>query len=97
MNNLAWTLATSGEAGLRDGAQAVQYAKRACELTHYQETVPVGTLAAAYAEAGRFDEAIATAQRACTLAEKSGEPELLKRNQELLELYRAHQPYHEAP
>jgi Flp pilus assembly protein TadD len=96
-NNLAWTLATSGEAVLRDGAQAVQYAERACDLTHYQETVPIGTLAAAYAEAGRFDEAMATAQRACALAEKSGEPELLKRNQELLELYRARQPYHEAP
>ena len=37
------------------------------------------------------------AQKACALAEKSGEPELLKRNQELLELYRAHQPYHAAP
>jgi tetratricopeptide (TPR) repeat protein len=97
MNNLAWTLATSGEAILRDGAQAVQYAERACEQTHYQETVPMGTLAAAYAEAGRFDEAIATAQKACAMAEKSGDPDLLKRNQELLELYRAHQPYHEAP
>jgi hypothetical protein len=57
----------------------------------------MGTLAAAYAEAGRFDEAMATAQKACALAEKSGDQELLKRNQELLELYRARQPYHEIP
>ena len=72
MNNLAWTLATSEEVGLRDGAQAVKYAERACELTHYQNTLMVGTLAAAYAEAGRFDDAIATAQRACDLASESG-------------------------
>jgi len=96
MNNLAWTLATSEEARLRDGVQAVKYAERACELTHYRETIMVGTLAAAYAEAGRFDEAISTAQKACALASESGEQELLQKNQELLALYRKHQPYHEA-
>ncbi len=95
LNNLAWTLATSEAAGLRDGAQAVKFAERACDLTHYQETIMVGTLAAAYAEAGRFDDAIATAQRACALASEHGEQELLKKNQELLELYRRHQPYRE--
>jgi hypothetical protein len=56
----------------------------------------VGTLAAAYAEAGRFDEAIATGEKACALASRSGEQELLGRNQELLVLYRAHRPYHGA-
>ena len=95
MNNLAWTLASSEEAELRDGAQAVKHAERACELTHDRETMMVGTLAAAYAEAGRFDEAIATAQKACTLASESSQQELLNRNQELLELYRQHRPYHE--
>ncbi len=96
LNNLAWLLATSPDAHVRDGVQAVQYAERACELTHYGVTRLVGTLAAAYAEAGRFDDAIATAQKACALAEKSGEPDLLKKNQELLALYRNRQPYHEA-
>ncbi len=95
LNNLAWLLATSPDANIRDGVQAVKYAERACELTHHGVTVLVGTLAAAYAEAGRFDEAMAAAQKACALASASGELELLKRNQELLELYRAHQPYHE--
>ena len=96
LNNLAWQLATSTEPKARDGNQAVQLAERACELTGCRETVMVGTLAAAYAEAGRFDDAIATAQKACTLASASGQPELLKRNQQLLELYRRQQPYHEA-
>jgi tetratricopeptide (TPR) repeat protein len=96
LNNLAWTLATSTETNIRNGKRAIQLAEQACELTHYDMAPIVGTLAAAYAEAGRFDDAMATAQKACALAEKSGEPELLKRNQELLELYRARQPYHEA-
>ncbi len=95
-NNLAWFLATSPEATNRNGALAVELAKRACEQTHYQKTVTIGTLAAAYAEAGRFDDAIATAQKACKLASESGEQELLRKNMELLELYRKHQPYHEA-
>jgi len=97
LNNLAWTLATNPEAKNRNGALAVELAKRACDQTHYRETIPVSTLAAAYAEAGRFEEAIATAQKACALAAELGEPELLNENQKLLVLYRAHQPYHEAP
>jgi tetratricopeptide (TPR) repeat protein len=94
LNNLAWLLATCPDAHLRAGTQAVKQAERACELTHYTKTFYVGTLAAAYAEAGRFDDAIATAQKACALAEKSGEQNLLQRNQELLLLYQKHQPYH---
>ena len=95
LNNQAWIFATSPEAKVRNGQLAVELAKRACELTRYQKTIYVGTLAAAYAEASQFAEAIATAEKACTLAEKSGEPNLLQRNQELLSLYRQHQPYHE--
>jgi len=95
LNNLAWRLATCPDAHIRDGVQAVKYAERACELTHYRETILIGTLAAAYAEAGRFDEAISTAQKACALASQPGEQDLLRRNQELLVLYRAHKPYHE--
>ena len=96
LNNLAWLLATCPDAHIRDGVQAVKYAGRACELTSYQQTVFVGTLAAACAEAGRFDDAIAAAQKACALASAAGEQDLLEKNQKLLALYRAHQPYHEA-
>jgi tetratricopeptide (TPR) repeat protein len=96
LNNLAWLLATSQDAHIRDGVRAVKYAERACELTHYGVTLLVGTVAAAYAEAGRFDDAIAAAQKACALATAAGEQELLEKNQNLLALYRAHQPYHEA-
>jgi tetratricopeptide (TPR) repeat protein len=53
-------------------------------------------LAAAYAEAGRYDDAIATAQKACALASAAGEQGLLRKYQDLLALYLKHQPYHEA-
>jgi hypothetical protein len=95
LNNLAWTFATSPDAKVRNGKRAVELAERACTFTDFKQTIFVGTLAAAYAEAGRFDDAISTAEKACALAEKSGEQNLLQKNQELLELYRAHQPYHE--
>jgi Tfp pilus assembly protein PilF len=95
LNNLAWALATSKEAGARDGTRAVQLAGRACTLTDFKQPIFIGTLAAAYAEAGKFDDAISMAQKACALASASGDQNLLKRNQELLALYRTHQPYRE--
>jgi tetratricopeptide (TPR) repeat protein len=96
LNDLAWLLATRPEAEERDGARAVGFAERACELTQYRQTIMVGTLAAAYAEAGRFAEAVTTAERASALATKAGDQALLAKNQQLLELYRAGRAYHEA-
>jgi tetratricopeptide (TPR) repeat protein len=95
LNNLSWILATHPEAQFRNGPEAVRLAEHACELTSYRETFFVGTLAAAYAEAGQFDKAVETAQKACALASERGEPGLLQKNRELLALYQAHQPYRE--
>jgi Tfp pilus assembly protein PilF len=97
LNNLAWILATSSDATIRDGPRAVVLAERACELTQYRQTMMVGTLAAAYAEAGRFDDAITTAQNALELARQNDQKELLLKNQELDELYRKHEAYHGSP
>lgn len=96
-NNLAWSLATDPDPAKRDGARAVALAEDACRRMVQRQTVMVGTLAAAYAEAGRFEEAIATAQDACRMAEENGETNLLQRNKELLELYRQHSAYHQPP
>jgi tetratricopeptide (TPR) repeat protein len=95
LNNLAWLLATCPEASQRNGPEAVQLAFKACELTRFRRTIMVGTLAAAYAEAGRLAEAVKTAQSACALATEEGDDALLVRNQQLLDLYRAGKPYHE--
>ena len=95
MNNLAWTLATCPEAGVRDGARAVELGEHACALTHYKQTIFIGTLAAAYAESGRFDEAIDTAQQAIALAKQHGETALLQNNENLLAVFQEHKAYHE--
>jgi hypothetical protein len=96
LNDLAWLLSTAERAEDRDGARAVRFAKRACELTQYRQTIMIGTLAAAYAEAGSFKDAVATAETACTLAVANGDQALLEKNRQLLELYRASKPYHES-
>ena len=95
LNNLAWVLAASPDDELRNGAEAVRLAERACELTHHGEPLFIGTLAAAYAEAGRFPEAVATAEKAEQLATSAGLKKVAEKNQQLLELYRAGKPYHE--
>jgi tetratricopeptide (TPR) repeat protein len=92
LNNLAWLLATAKDQGLRSGDEAVRFAKRACELSRYQQAMFVGTLAAAYAEDGQFEEARVMAQKAIAVAETSGQSELVARNRELLQLYEAGKP-----
>jgi tetratricopeptide (TPR) repeat protein len=91
LNNLAWIFSTNPDANLHNGPRAMELAQQACELTKFHQTIYIGTLAAAYAAAGRFDEAIATAQQACDVAKKNGETSLRQKNQELLERYRQHQ------
>jgi len=95
LNNQAWALATSANGRNRDGVRAVQLAETACEETHYQQTIMVGTLAAAYAEAGRFEDAIGAGQKACALAASRGETNLLEWNRRLVGRYQAHEAYHE--
>jgi len=96
LNKLAWVLATSPEDELRNGAEAVRLAERACELTQYREPLFLGTLAAAYAESGRFPEAVTTAEKAEQLASSAGLKDLAEKNRQLLELYRAGKPYRES-
>jgi len=95
MNNLAWALSTAPDARYRDGAKAMQLGLRACELSSNSIPTIVGTLAAAYAEAGHFAAAIKTAERARELAVAQGEAAIARKNEELLELYRAGKSYRE--
>lgn len=90
--NVAWMLATSADARVRDGAKAVQLAESANELTRGTNPVFVVTLAAAYAETGRFEDAIQTAEKALQLANRSGLVSLIPSIQSQIELYRAGQP-----
>jgi tetratricopeptide (TPR) repeat protein len=96
INNLALCFATDPDPKLRNGNYAVRLAMRSCEMTSFKTNYFIATLAAAYAENSRFDEAVSSAQLACSLASAAGQPDLLKQYQSLLELFRSHQPYHEA-
>jgi Flp pilus assembly protein TadD len=95
LNNLAWIRAANPDASLRNGEEAVRLAQRACELTRFQKPVMIGTLAAAYAEAGRVNEAIAAAKKAQDLAIKLGLNEVAEKNARLCEFYQAGKAYHE--
>lgn len=92
-NNLAWIRSTHPDAELRNGAEAVVLAEKACHLWGGKEINSLDTLAAAYAEAGRFPEAVATLEQAIALATSGG---LEKQTQEMgrrLEGYRTGHPY----
>jgi tetratricopeptide (TPR) repeat protein len=95
LNNLAWLLATDADAKLRNGTEAVPLAEHACKLTQYKEAFYIGTLAAAYAEAGRFNDAVATAQKAHDVALAKGQKQIADSNEQLVELFKSGQAYHE--
>ncbi|MGH7981275.1 MAG: tetratricopeptide repeat protein, partial [Limisphaerales bacterium] len=95
MNNLATLLATDSDPRLRDGGRAVKWARRACELTQYHEPALIYTLAASYAEAGRFADAIAAAEQARALALQRGENRLVGANEPLVNLYKTGHPFHQ--
>jgi Flp pilus assembly protein TadD len=92
-NNLAWLLAACPVASLRDGNKAVELAGQANALTGGERPLILRTLAAALAEAGRFPEAVETAQRAASLAEAQSIPDLARQIQFELKFYQAGKPF----
>ena len=94
-NNLAWLLATCPKASLRNGDKAVQLAQRANELAGGKNPVMLRTLAAAFAEAGRFDDAVRSAQKAIELAQAAGRQDLAGQLNVDLKRYEAGLPLHQ--
>jgi tetratricopeptide (TPR) repeat protein len=92
LNNLAWIRATQPEAKLRDGAEATRLAMRAVILTGKSDPNMLDTLAAAYAETGRFTDAVATAKSAIQYASIAGQTNLVNEIGACLKLYQAQQP-----
>ncbi len=96
-NNLAWMLATCPEASLRNGPKAVELAQRAVQLSAGISPQILDTLAAAFAEAGRFPEAVTTARQALDLSVAQNNKALTEVIQNQLKLFEGHSPYHEKP
>jgi protein O-mannosyl-transferase len=94
-SNLAWFLATAAEDSLRDGREAVRLAEQACRLNGYKEAKMVSVLAVAYAEAGQFTNAVATAEKAVALAIDAGDEYIAGVNERFKKLFAAGKPYRE--
>ncbi len=107
LNNLAWILATDPHPEFRNGTNAVRFAQAAFAMTRGTQPIFLGTLGAAYAEAGHFDDAAMAAQKAHDLAaadaaaaQKANHPtaarnlqSLADRELKLMELFKSHKPF----
>lgn len=95
LNDLAWLLATCPDANLRDGPRAVELAQAACDATSNADANLLDTLAAAFAEAGDYAQAVGTIERAIQLALAAEMRALADTLEARRELYRQERPYHE--
>lgn len=94
---LAWILATHPDASVRDGARAVQLAQEACKRTNYRDPILLDAMAAAYAETGRFQEAIQIGRTAIEITRQQKQEQQLHLLRNRLQLYQSGQPYREIP
>jgi tetratricopeptide (TPR) repeat protein len=92
LNNLAWLYAACPQAEFRNGAKAVENAKKACELTRWKNPNYIGTLAAAYAEAGDFDAAVESLKKAIDLLPEGTSAESRAEYESYLKLYQEGKP-----
>ena len=94
-NAYAYALATSLDTDGRDGAKAVQIAEQVVSRQPSESPEFLDTLAVAYAEAGRFDDAVRVGKRALALFEAKGEPVGVEASREHLALFEARRPVRE--
>jgi protein O-mannosyl-transferase len=91
-NELAWLLATCPDAGLRHPDEAIQLSEQFCSQTRHRVPELLDTLAASYAAAGRFPEAVQTARQAIDLAEAQNQVQLATATQSRLADYQQQRP-----
>ena len=93
-NGFAWLLATCPDASIRNGMKAVELAQKACTLTDWKKGYYIDTLAAAYAEAGDFEQAVENEKKAL----KIGGPNDKERSEEQqrLILFQQRKQFHES-
>jgi tetratricopeptide (TPR) repeat protein len=96
-SSLAWLRATCPQAAFRNGVEAIEHAQQAAQLLGGKRPSTLDTLAAAYAEAGWFPEALGTAHQALDLAVEQRNRRLADALRARLALYEAGKPYREMP
>ncbi len=94
-NNLAWTLAVSPDDSIRDGKAAIKWATRACEAEKFKERNSIDTLAAAYAEAGDFGQAVKYQKMAMAMPDPRAAKSVQQDMEKRLALYQSGKAYHE--
>ncbi len=95
--NLAWVLASAADESMRDGARAVQLAEDVARRAGHPNAIVLRTLAAAYAETGRFSAAIETAQQAIAIAKATGNDGLAADLERNIAAYHLNQPIRSGP
>ena len=90
---LAWILATDPDQRYRNGGEAISLVEQAATVPDVRQPMLLDTLAAAFAETGRFEDATTTAQRAVTLAQQLGRTNLALEITKRVDLYTARQPF----
>ncbi len=90
---LSWVFSSHPDSSIRRPGEAIELAERALKLAHGNEAIVRDALAAAYASAGRFEEAIANAALASDLARRDGASELASQMEERVALYRRGRPF----
>lgn len=93
LNNLAWQLAANEDQTVRNGAEAVRWAEKAAVNTGHKNPAVLDTLAAAYAQAGDFEKAVATSRQAMALARAKGDRALYEGIARGLRYYESKRPY----
>jgi tetratricopeptide (TPR) repeat protein len=94
LQHLAWIAATDARPELRNGAEAVELAAHACQLTGEKRPGMLLTLAAAYGEAGRFKEALVAVGKAGELAKAQGQRGLEEEAGQLRKAFEAGRAFH---
>ena len=93
---IAWIRATAADPSLRNSEQAVTFAERAAAATARRDLPVLDALAAAYASAGRFDDAVATVESGINLATAGGLDAAAAELRQRLILYQRRQPYRQS-
>ena len=97
LSNLAWMLATCPDARVRNGPLAVEFAEKALKLSTPDDPIVLDIAAAAYAEAGRFAEAVETARRGLATAHKINDTQRAASLQSRIALYETRRPFRDTP
>jgi protein O-mannosyl-transferase len=89
LNNMAWLLAAVNDMSIHNPNKAIELAQQACKLTEYKNPAILDTLAMAYAAAGKFNDAITTAEQALYIAKSRDQKDIANEIQNRLDLYKS--------